>query len=370
MWKRMFLMLLAVGLVAGALWGFQSFKSKMIAQAMAAMANPRQTVAATEARTESWAPRFTAVGSLKAKDGSDLALEASGIVDEIAFESGARVEAGRVLLRLKADDDQAKLDALEASAKLARINYDRDREQLKIKAVSQATVDSDAANLENAQAQAEAQRATLAKKTLVAPFSGRLGIRNVDRGQFLAAGSSIVTLQSLDPIHVDFTLPQQAIAELAVDQPITATVDTWPGETFVGKITAINPKIDTATRNVQVRATIANPKERLLPGMFARVVVETGAAVARVTLPATAIVSNPYGDTVFVVKGEGDGTTVEPVFVKVGEARGDLVAVTEGVGAGQTVVTAGQIKLRKGSPIRIDNSVVPTTEIAPKPVDK
>ncbi len=369
MWKRMFLMLFAVGLVAGGLWGFQSFKTKMIAQAMAAMANPPQTVAASEATPESWAPRFTAVGSLRAKDGSDLALEASGIVDEIAFESGARVEAGRVLLRLKADDDQAKLDALDASAELARINYDRDREQLKIKAVSQAVVDSDAANLKNARAQVEAQRATIAKKTLVAPFAGRLGIRNVDRGQFLAAGSSIVTLQSLDPIYVDFTLPQQAIAELADGQPITAIVDTWPGETFAGTITAINPKVDTATRNVQVRATIANPKERLLPGMFARVVVETGAAVERVTLPATAIVSNPYGDTVFLVKGEGDARTVESVFVKVGEARGDLVAVT-GVTAGQTVVTAGQLKLRKGTPIKIDNSVQPTTATEPKPIDK
>lgn len=370
MWKRMFLMLLAVGVVAGGLVGFQAFKTKMIAQAMAAMANPRQTVAATEARVVPWTARFTAVGSLKARNGSDLALEVAGIVDAITFESGEKVEAGQVLLRMKADDDTARLEALEATAKLARINLDRDTEQLKIKAVAQAAVDTDAANLKNALAQAEAQRAALAKKTLTAPFAGRLGIRTVDLGQFLPAGTAIVTLQALDPIHVDFSLPQQALAQLAVGQKVTARVDTWPDETFVGEITAINPKVDTATRNVQVRATLPNPKERLVPGMFARVTIEVGAPIDRVTLPTAAIVTNPYGDSVFVVRGKGDEATVEPVFVKLGETRGDLVAILDGVAAGDTVVTAGQIKLHKGSPVRVDNAVVPTADAAPTPVDK
>lgn len=370
MWKRMTLMLLAVGLVAAGLVGFDLFKSKMIAQAMSAMANPRQTVATAESRAEPWVERLTAIGTLKAKDGSDLALEVAGIVDAVTFTSGEKVEAGRVLLRLKSEDDAARLEALEATARLAQINLDRDTEQLKIKAVAQAAVDSDAANLKNARAQVEAQRAALAKKTLTAPFAGRLGIRNADLGQFLPAGTAIVTLQALDPIHVDFTLPQQALSQLAAGQKIVARVDTWPNETFVGEITAINPRVDTATRNVQVRATLANPEERLVPGMFARVSIDIGAPVDRITVPVAAIVANPYGDSVYVVEGKGEAAKVEPVFIKLGETRGDLVAVLDGLPAGKTIVTAGQTKLRKGVPVKIENSVVPTTDPAPTPADK
>ncbi len=370
MWKRMFLMLLAVGLVFGGLYGFQVFKTKIIAEVMASMANPRQTVSTATAELRPWTDRFVAVGSLKAKDGSDLALEASGIVDVIAFDSGERVTAGKVLLKLKSDDDAAKLDALEATLKLAQITYDRDVEQFKIKAVSQAAIDSDAANVKNARAQADAQRATIAKKTLTAPFGGRLGIRTVDQGQFLPAGTAIVTLQALDPIHVDFFLPQQALAQLKVGQKITATVDTWPTETFIGEITAINPKVDTATRNVQVRATLPNTDERLLPGMFARVEIVVGEPKDLVTVPVTAITSNPYGDTIYVVEGKEPDLTVKQVFVKTGATRGDIVAILDGVSAGQTVVTAGQLKLHKTSPVRIDNSILPTTDPAPKPVEK
>lgn len=370
MWKRMFLMLLAVGLVFGGLYGFQVFKTGIIAKVMASMANPPQTVSTAVAEVRPWTDRFVAVGSLKAKNGSDLALEASGIVDEIAFESGERVAAGKVLLKLKSDEDVARLEALEATLKLAQINYDRDAEQFKIKAVSQAAVDTDAANVRNARAQVDAQRATLAKKTLAAPFAGRLGIRSVDHGQFLPAGAAIVTLQALDPIHVDFFLPQQALAQLKVGQKIASVVDTWPTEIFSGEITAINPKVDTATRNVQVRATLPNADERLLPGMFARVEIVVGKPRDLVTVPVTAIASNPYGDTVYVVEGKEPDLTVRQVFVKTGETRGDIVSVLDGVTAGQTVVTAGQLKLHKGSPVKIDNSILPTTDPAPRPVEK
>lgn len=370
MWKRMFLMLLAVGLVFGGLWGFQVFRTNIIAKVMAGMANPPQTVSTAEVVVRPWTDRFGAIGSLKAKDGSDLALEASGIVDEIAFESGERVTAGKELLKLKSDEDVARLEALEATLKLAQITYDRDVEQFKIKAVSQAAIDSAAANVKNARAQAEAQRATLAKKTLTAPFAGRLGIRTVDQGQFLPAGTAIVTLQALDPIHVDFFLPQQALAQLKVGQKIAAVVDTWPKETFAGEITAINPKVDTATRNVQIRATLPNPDERLLPGMFARVEIVVGEPKQLMTVPVTAVTSNPYGDTVYVVEGTAPDLTVRQVFVKTGETRGDIVAILDGVTAGQTIVTAGQLKLHKGSPVKIDNSIVPTTDPAPKPVEK
>ncbi len=370
MWKRMLLMLLAVGVVFGGLAGFQVFKTGIIAEVMASMANPRQTVATATARQEAWTEHFSALGSLRAKDGADLALEASGIVDTIAFTSGEWVEAGKVLLKLKSDDDVARLEALRATLRLNQITHDRNVEQLKIKAVAQATVDADIANLRNAQAQVDAQQAAVDKKTLKAPFSGRLGIRAADLGQFLPAGTAIVTLQALDPIHADFFLPQQALSQIETGQRITARIDTWPGETFPGEITAINPKVDTATRNVQVRATLKNPGERLLPGMFARVEITVGAPRNVVTLPVTAITSNPYGDTVYVVEGTAPEQTVRQVFVRVGETRGDVVAVQTGIEAGQTVVTAGQLKLRKGAPVTVDNSIVPTADPAPTPVDK
>jgi membrane fusion protein, multidrug efflux system len=368
--KRMAFMLLAVGLVFGGLYGFQQFKSMMIARAMAALANPRQTVATAEAQLEKWNDNLTALGSLRAKDGADLALDASGIVEAISFDSGGRVEAGTVLLKLQSKDEQAKLNALEATARLNEINYQRDVEQFKIKAVSQASVDSDAANLKNAKAQADAQRAALEKKTLKAPFAGRLGIRSVDIGQYLAAGATIVTLQSLDPIHVDFFLPQQSLSQIKLGQAVAVRVDTWPNEVFPGEITAINPKVETATRNVQIRATLSNPKERLTPGMFARVEIAVGSSAEFVTVPVTALTSNPYGDTVYVVQGSGDAATAHQLFVKTGRTRGDLVALLEGVEPGQTVVTAGQLKLRNGSPVRIDNSTVPTSDPAPTPVEK
>ena len=370
MWKRMFLMLLAVGLVFGGLYGFQVFKTGIIAKVMASMANPRQTVSTAEARQEAWTDRFAALGSLRAKDGADLALEVSGIVDAVSFTSGQSVDAGMVLLKLKSDDDVAKLAALQATLRLNQITHDRDVEQLKIKAVAQATIDTDVANLRNAQAQVDAQQASVDKKTLKAPFAGRLGIRSVDLGQFLPAGTAIVTLQALDPIHVDFSLPQQALSQVKVGQQITARVDTWPQETFTGEITAINPKIDTATRNVQVRATLKNQGERLLPGMFARVEIVIGEPKDLVTLPVTAITFNPYGDTVYVVEGKAPDLTVKQVFVKTGETRGDIVSILDGVTAGQTVVTAGQLKLHKGSPVTVDNSIVPTTDPAPKPAEK
>ena len=193
---------------------------------------------------------------------------------------------------------------------------------------------------------------------------------NADLGQFLPAGTAIVTLQALDPIHVDFTLPQQALSQTAVGQKIVARVDTWPNETFVGEISAINPKVDTATRNVQIRATLANPGERLVPGMFARVSIDIGAPIDRITIPVAAVVANPYGDSVYVVRGTGDAASVESIFVKLGETRGDLVAVVDGLEAGKTVVTVGQNKLRNGVPVKIDNSVVPTTDPTPTPADK
>lgn len=364
--KRMTIMLIAVAVVLGLVFGFQVFKAHIIKQVMASLANPPQTVSTVTAGYADWQPATSAVGSLRAVNGANLSLEVAGIVNEINFKSGDDVQAGRVLLRLRADDDTARLRALQATAALAQIVYDRDRKQLAARAISQATLDSDIATLKNDQAQVAAQQAIIDQKILRAPFTGRLGIRQVDLGQFLAAGTQVVTLQALDPMYADFFLPQQALAHLKVGQTATVMVDTYPGETFAGQISAINPSVDINSRNVQVRATLANSDHRLLPGMFATLDIDTGAKQRVVTLPQTAVAFNPYGSTVFVVIDKGGKNAMgqpnliaQQTFITTGATRGDQVAVLKGVKAGDIIVSAGQIKLHNDSPVLVNNSVQP-----------
>jgi len=374
--KRMIVMLVIAAVLLIAIFGFETFRSYMIGQAMKAFANPPQTVSTVAATAQEWQSQLNAVGSLRAVSGADLSLEVDGIVDQFHFRSGDDVAAGAVLLTLRDEDDVAKLRALQATADLAAINLARNQKQLKINAVSKAQVDTDAATLRNAQAQVAEQQAVVDKKTLRAPFAGHLGIRAVDVGQYLAAGTTIVTLQSLDPIYLDFTLPQQALAQIRDGQKIVATIDTFPGETFAGTISAINPKVDTATRNVQVRATLANPQHRLLPGMYAKVAIDVGAPQHYVTLPQTAITYNPYGDTVYMVENKGKDAQGHPLleahqtFVTTGPTRGDQVAIVKGVDAGATVVSAGQMKLHNGSHLIVNNTVVPTDNPNPHPQDE
>jgi membrane fusion protein (multidrug efflux system) len=374
--KRMLIMLILVGAVLGGLFGFKAFVNGKIQEAMAGMANMPQTVSATKAETSDWQPRIDAVGTLRAVRGAELSLEVPGVVETITFQSGDEVKAGQVLLTLRKEDEEALLQSLEATASLAQITYDRDLKQLKAQAISQAIVDNDEANLRNARAQVAVQKAILDKKTLRAPFDGKLGLRQVDLGQFLAAGTMIATLQSMDPIFVDFLLPQQAVAQIAVGDKVRAKVDAFPGRTFQGEITAINPKIETGSRNVQVRATLPNADQKLMPGMFATVELDTGAAQRLVTLPQTAVSYNPYGSLVYLVDDKGKGADAKPelvarqVFVTTGAMRGDQVAILKGVSEGDTVVTSGQIKLRNGVPVLVDNRAVPTNDPAPKIVDK
>ncbi|MGJ4943680.1 efflux RND transporter periplasmic adaptor subunit [Bradyrhizobium sp. HKCCYLS1011] len=369
--KRMTIMLAVMGILFGGLYGFQVFKGVMIKKAIGAMANPPQTVSTVTAETAPWQSSLTAVGSLRAVNGADLALQASGIVQNIQFTSGDTVPAGQPLLQLVATDDIAKLQSLQATAENYAIVLKRDEEQIKFNAVSQATLDSDKANLKNAQALVEQQKAIVEQKTLKAPFAGRLGIRAVDLGQYLSAGTSIVTLQSLDPIYLDFYLPQQALEVIKIGQDLMTTVDAFPGERFTGQISAINSKVDSTSRNVQVRATLRNSPARLLPGMFAKVEIAVGKPEQLVTVPLTAVVNNPYGDLVYVVDDLKDGQgTARQMFVKTKPAKGDHIVVTEGVKAGETVVVAGQLKLRNGSPVKIDNSHVPVAEAAPDIVDQ
>ena len=376
MFKPMMIMLACVGVVFGGLYGFVGFRSMMIKQALASLANPPQTVSVTTAAFQEWRPKLTAIGAFRAVNGADLALEASGVVERIQFQSGEDVAAGQPLLELRKDTDNATLESLKATAELNAINLRRDQSQLKIHAASQATVDTDVASLKSANAELAQQEAVIAQKTLSAPFAGRLGIRAVDLGQYIGAGTVIVTLQALDPIYLDFMLPQQALNGVAVGQRITATVDAFPGESFEGQIAAINSKVDQSSRNVQVRASLANPDRKLRPGMFASIEVAMGKPERLITLPQTAIVYAPYGDSVFVAQKSGEkapqaaGLVAHQSFVRLGARRGDQVAVLEGLPEGAMVVTAGQIKLKNGAPLKIAESAPPPVDADPKPLDQ
>jgi membrane fusion protein (multidrug efflux system) len=324
------------------------------------------------AATSSWQPSLNAVGSVVAVNGADLSAEVAGIVDTIHFESGADVAQGALLITLRPNNDDAVLAQLQATSALDRITYERDVKQFKADAIAQSQVDTDHANLAAAQAQVQAQQALMAEKIVKAPFAGRLGIRQVDIGQYLTAGTQIVTLQQLNPLFVDFYLPQQALAQVSVGQAVTVSIDAFPGQMFGGKISAISSAVDAATRTLQLRATITNDALLLRPGMFANVSVTVGTPVSLVTLPQAAIAYNAYGDTVFTVtKGKDasgkDQLLAKQSFVTLGDTRGDQVAVLKGVNAGDQVVVAGQLKLKNGSIVTVNNKILPANDPNPSP---
>ena len=376
MLKRMIIMLVSVALTFGAVFGFLAFKARMISSIMAAQSNPPQAVSTAVVASAAWQPRLEAVGSARAVNGANLSSQISGIVSAIHFESGADVKQGSPLVDLIAEDDIAHLEALKATTELARLTYERDQRLVRTKAISEQTVDSDKWTLKNDEAQVAQQQALVDYKSIKAPFSGRLGIRQVDLGQFLAAGTTVVTLQQLDPIYVDFFLPEQALAQIKVGQHVAAKIDAYPGHAFDGAISAINSLVDIATRNVQIRATFNNPDSRLLPGMFATVEIDVGSAQRLVTLPQTAIAYNSYGNIVFLVEEKGTDAAGKPrlvarqSFVTTGETRGDQVSILSGVREGDTVVTAGQMKLRNDTPLMVNNAVQPLNDPNPQPVDR
>lgn len=376
MLKRMIIMLIFVGLVLGGVFGFEAFRSSMIAKFMTTLANPTQTVSTVVAASQEWQSQLEAVGSLRAVNGTNLSGDVSGIVSALHFESGTDVKQGDLLLELESADDVAHLAALKATAALAQITYDRDSTLGKSDAVSKQVVDTDRGNLLNAQALAAQQQALVDYKTIEAPFSGRLGLRQVDIGQYLAAGTTIVNLQQLDPILVDFYVLQQALAQIKVGQPISAKVDTFPGQTFAGKITAIDSQVDPTTRNVKIQATVPNEDHVLLPGMFVTADIDVAAPQKYITLPQSAVAFNSYGNIVYLIDDKGKDAAGKPqlvarqTFVSTGATRGDQIAVVSGVKEGDVVVTAGQIKLRNGTPVAVDNTVQPTNDPHPKPVDK
>ena len=387
MTKRMLIMIGAVLLLVVALaFGFYLHIQKLIASSPKPTA---QTVTATKASSQDWQPALAAVGSVVPVRGVDVTSEIAGLVREIHFKSGQDVKKGDVLVELNADADKAQLASLEAAADLSATVLKRDKAQFEAQAIAQAQVDADAADLKSKRALAAQQQAVIDKKTIRAPFSGKLGITTVNPGQYLNPGDKIVTLQTIDPVYVDFNLPQKSIGSLQVGQVVNVTSDGFPGVTFPGRISAISPKVDTTTRNVVVEATLANPKRQLLPGMFANASVEVGDKKHYLTLPQTAITYNPYGSTVFLVltadeaaaaakaksngasapaaAASGNGLVVQQAFVTTGETRGDQVAILSGLKEGQQVVTSGQVKLKNGTPIVIDNTVQPANSPNPTP---
>ncbi|HTT12458.1 MAG TPA: efflux RND transporter periplasmic adaptor subunit [Burkholderiaceae bacterium] len=386
--KRMTWMLIVVALVVGGLVGFNVFKGVMIRKFMAQSGIPPATVTTTAVQYQDWRDEMAAVGTLRALRGVDLSTEIAGLVRTVNFKSGQDVKGGDVLVELNADTERAQLAAIKVAVELATTTLARDREQLAAQAVSQATVDNDDADLRAKTAQVAQFQSTLDKKTIRAPFAGRLGISTVNPGQYLNTGDKIVTLQSIDPICVDFYLPQENISRLAKGQAVSLTVDAFPQKDFTGTITAVNPVVDTTTRNVFIEATLRNPGRELLPGMYAKVSIRTGTVNRYLTVPQAAISFNPYGANVFVAKpappqtgaapasGKGGAGGPAPtavaaqVFVTVGPTRGDQVAILKGIEEGTTIVTSGQLKLKNGTPLVVNNSLLPPDSAHPTPQEK
>lgn len=373
--KRMVVMLLAVGLLLLLLVGWNVGGRMAMKEAMSKMTAPPQTVSTTQAAVQEWQPQQSAVGTLRAARGADLAFEVAGLVTKVAVRSGDEVKQGDLLVQLLDADEQAQLQQLQAAAALAEVTFGRARQQLASQAISKADYDTAAADLKAKQAAVAQQKAVIAKKQLRAPFDGRAGIVTLSPGAYVNPGTAIVTLQQLDPIYVDFFVPQRNLSELKVDQRASLRLDAFPDRAFEGKLTAINPKVDGDTRNVQVEVLVANPDKVLTSGMFASVDVAVGAQDRLLTLPQSAVTFNPYGETVFLVtrsgkkdaSGKEEMPTAQQAFVTTGARRGDQVAIVKGIEEGAEVVTSGQLKLKNGTPLVIDNSVQPPSNADPKP---
>jgi membrane fusion protein (multidrug efflux system) len=397
--RRMIYTVLAVlGLIAL----IAGIKVLMIMRMIASAKPPPPAVVST-AKTayQEWQPQLRAVGTLRAARGADLALDIAGLVTHVNVQSGDEVKQGQVLLQLRDAEDLASLLQLQASAALAEVTYERAKKEIAVAVIARADYDQAAADLKVKQAAVVQQQVNVAKKQLRAPFSGRAGIVTITPGTYLNSGTVVVTLQQLDPVYVDFYVPQKMLADLRVGQKAALTLDAFRDRSFAGTVNAISPKVDSDTRNVQAEAMVPNPDRLLTPGMFANVSVEVGTQQRNLTLPQTAVVYNPYGETVFVVMkksefdrqqaaeaaraaGTGapppaakapskapqlppDALVVQQTFVTTGATRGDQVAISGGVGEGVEVVTSGQIKLKSGTPIRIDNSAQPASNPNPTP---
>ena len=366
------IVLALVAVVAGLVLTKVFQVKKLIEGSKAAL--PPESVSTAVATHETWQPTLTAVGSLSAVQGVTVAAELDGKIVEVDFESGTPVKKGDVLVRQDTSVEEAQLRSAEAAVDLAHITLERTRELLAKQTVSQSQFDTDAAAEKQAIAAADNIRATIAKKTIKAPFSGRLGIRLVNVGQSLKAGDGLVSLQALDPIYADFYLPQQDLSQIAISLPIRVSSDAFPDKPVEGKITAISPDVDSTTRNVRIQATLENPGERLHPGMFVDVAVVLPNTTKVLSIPTTAVLPAPYGDSVYIVdkskvEGESDKLVVRQQIVRLGVHKGDYVSVLSGLSEGDVVVTSGVFRLRPGLYVVVNNAVAPDAKVAPKPND-
>jgi membrane fusion protein (multidrug efflux system) len=386
--KRMFWMLLITLLVFGLVFGVKAFFAAQTNKFFDNMPQPPATISAGVAQQQVWRDTVEGVGTMVAVNGTQVTTESPGVISEIHFNPGDNVQAGAVLLQLNASTEVATLKSLEATARLTAIQSERYRELAETKLVSRDEADKRAADAVTARAQVDAQRALVARKTIRAPFSGVLGIRKVNLGQYVNPGDELVSLQELDPIYLNFTLPEQRLPAIQQGSVVNVQVDAMPGQKFQGTITSVEPQVDPQTRNFQVQATLRNPANKLRPGTFARVTFDQGGEQRVVVVPQTAISFNPYGNSVYVIseapapakadpahakpEGAAPGPTliVKQRFVKTGATHGDLIAVTEGLKPGERVATSGLLKLRNDAPIIVDNKVQPTADTQPTPANQ
>jgi membrane fusion protein (multidrug efflux system) len=373
--RKISLAVFIVLLVLGGLAGVKALQIKKLMDSGKSYAEPPESVSSALVREEKWQGTLTAIGSVMAVQGVTVTPEIPGLIREISFESGAVVSQGDLLVRLDTSLEEAQLRALQAQEELAQLNLTRERTLRSQNMVSQAELDAAEATLKQTQGNADAIRAAIQKKTIRAPFAGRLGIRLVNLGQYIDAGKPIVSLQSLTPIYADFSLPQQELARLKTGMRVRVTTDAYPDRRFDGTLTTINPDLDQSTRSVGLQATFANPDQLLRPGMFARVEVLLPEEQPVLVIPATSVLSAPYGDSVYVIESKPGKDNAKPElavrqqFIRTGHTRGDFVSVESGLKAGERIVSAGIFKLRNGMAVTENNDLSPKNDVAPRPSD-
>ena len=373
--KKILLTLVGILLLVAAIIGIKASQIMDLIAAGKTFQIPPISIQVTEAITQSWADQFDTVGTIESVQGVTLANEVAGKVEKIAFESGSMVAAGDVLVILDKASEEAQLRSAMAAAELANLNLSRTRELRKTSVISQSELDTAESQQKNTAARVEELQWMLQKRTIKAPFSGRVGIRQIQEGQFLQAGAPIVSLQSLDPVYVNFSLPQQRLSDLSVGMKVQATTDALAGRVFEGRLTAIDAEVDPLTRNIRLQATMANQDGGLRPGMFAAVSAIAPVEKKHIIIPGTAVIFAAYGNSVFVVKEEADKDgkphlVCDQKFVRLGSRKGDFVAVEEGLQEGEKVVSAGGFKLHKGASVVIAEGERPVPSTSPQPSEK